>query len=144
MSAARLFNDLPTQSGPNVNLAKARQAWGKSMPDWVLIFAEQCDRTSVRAAAERLRYSPSVGSQILSNSYQGRLDKVEAAVRGAFMGATVECPVLGELPLHKCLYHQGRKFASTNPTRVKLSRTCPTCPNFKKAQPASQPEGDPS
>lgn len=135
-----LFKDLPLQNGPNVNLAKARRAWGDAMPDWVLVFAEECDRTSVRATCDRLRYSPSVGSQILSKTYQGRFDKVEAAVRGAFLGSTVKCPVLGDLALDKCLYHQGRKFASTNPTRVKLSRTCPTCPHFKKAQSASQSE----
>ena len=135
-----LFKDLPTQNGPNINVAKARAAWGNAMPDWVLEFATQCDRSSVRDVARRLRYSPSVGSQILSNTYKGRNDKVEAAVRGAFMGSTVDCPILGELAVDKCLYHQGRKFEATNPTRVALSRTCPTCPNFKKAQPASDKE----
>jgi hypothetical protein len=136
----RLFKDLPQQAAPAPNLAKARAAWGDDIPDWMLIFASECDRTSVRAVAERLRYSPSVASQILSKTYAGRVDKVEAAVRGAFMGSTVQCPVLGELAVDKCLYHQGRKLAVTNPTRVMLSRTCPTCPNFKKAQPASQTE----
>jgi hypothetical protein len=135
-----LFKTLPHQPTPNGNVAKARKAWGDGLPDWVLTFAEHCDRTSVRAVAERINYSPSVGSQILSRSYAGRLDKVEAAVRGAFMGSTVRCPVLGELAVDKCLYNQGRKFAATNPTRVRLSRTCPTCPHFKKAQPASPSE----
>lgn len=139
---ARLFKHLPQQSGPNVNVAKARAAWGQDMPDWVLIFATECDRGSVRSVADRIGYSPSVASQILSKTYLGRVDKIEAAVRGAFMGLTVVCPVLGELAVDKCLYHQGRKFAPTNPMRVRLHRTCPTCPHFKKAQPASQPEGE--
>lgn len=140
----RLFKDLPKQSGPNVNVAKARACWGNDLPDWLLIFATECDRTSIRAASERIGYSHSVCSQILSKSYPGRVDKVEAAVRGAFMGLTVICPVLGELAVDKCLYHQGRKFAPTNPMRVRLHRTCPTCPHFKKAQPASQSEGEKS
>ena len=134
---ARLFKDLPLQAGPNVNVAKARAAWGEDLPDWVLTFAGECDRTSVRAACDRMGYSPSVGSQVLSNTYKGRLDKIAGAVRGAFMGSTVPCPVLGELAVDRCLYHQGRKLAVTNPTRVLLSRTCPTCPHFKKAKPAS-------
>ncbi len=140
----RLFDDLPQQSGPKVNVTKARACWGDEIPDWVLVFAEWCDETSVRSTVDRIGYSPSVGSQILSKSYKGRLDKVEAAVRGAFMGTTVACPVLGELALDKCLYHQVRKFAPTNPTRVRLSRTCPTCKHFKKSKPASQPEGEQS
>jgi len=137
----RLFDDLPQQSSPKANVGKARASWGDDLPDWVLMFAERCDETSVRSTAQRIGYSPSVGSQILSKSYNGRLDKVEAAVRGAFMGTTVPCPVLGDLAVDKCLYHQARAFAPTNPTRVRLSRTCPTCPHFKKSKPASQPEG---
>ena len=137
---ARLFKSLPIQATPKANVAKARAAWGNELPDWVLMFADQCDRSSVRAVCDRIRYSHSVGSQILSKTYQGRLDKVEAAIRGGFMGATVQCPVLGELTLDKCLYHQGRKFAPTNPVRVALSRACPACPNFKKAQSAPQAE----
>lgn len=137
--SAQLFK-LPPQPAPNINVLKAREAWGDEIPDWVLVFASQCDKASVRAVCDRIRYSHSVGSQILSNTYKGRIDKVEAAVRGAFMGSTVECPVLGELAVDKCLYHQGRKFASTNPMRVMLSRACPTCPNCMKAQPASDKE----
>lgn len=136
----RLFKHLPQQPAPAAWVQKARTAWGDDMPDWVLVFADQCDHDGVSSTASRIGYSPSVGSQVLSKTYRGRLDKIEAAVRGAFMGATVQCPVLGELAHDKCLYHQGRKFAPTNPTRVALSRTCPTCPHFKKAQPASQPE----
>jgi len=142
--SGRLFDDLPSQPNPKANVTKAKAAWGDDIPDWVLIFAEQCDEVSVRGTADRIGYSPSVGSQILSNSYKGRLDKVEGAVRGAFMGTTVACPVLGELAVDKCLYHQARTFAPTNPTRVRLSRTCPTCKHFKKSKPASQPEGEKS
>lgn len=142
--SGRLFDELPQQPSPRANVLKARTAWGDDLPDWVLMFAERCDETSVRSTAQRIGYSPSVGSQILSKSYAGRLDKVEAAVRGAFMGTTVPCPVLGDLAVDKCLYHQARAFAPTNPTRVRLSRTCPTCPHFKKSKPASQPEGDKS
>ena len=149
--SAGLFESLPKQPSPQPNVAKARGAWGDDLPDWVLVFASECDRTSVRVVSKRIGYSPSVGSQILSKSYLGRVDKIAAAVRGAFMGNTVQCPVLGELAVDKCLYHQGRKLAVTNPTRVLLSRTCPTCPHFKKAKPASSGpvngadhEGDPS
>lgn len=134
-----LFDKLPRQPAPDSNVAKARRAWGDHIPDWVLIFAEQCDQDNMRNVASRIGYSHSVASQVLSKTYLGRIDKIEAAVSGAFMGAIVNCPVLGELATDQCLYHQGRKFAPTNPTRVQLHRACPKCPNFKKPQ-AAQPE----
>lgn len=110
----------------------ARAAWGEGMPDWVLALAEACDLLEQRGAAQRIGMSGSVVNETLRNKYKGRLDRVEERVRGALMGKTVDCPVLGaDLPRNRCLELQARKFAATNPDRVLLHRTCPTCPNFR-------------
>lgn len=107
--------------------AIARDAWGATMPDWVAILAEECDRTSAAAVCARIKYSPPVLSEVLRGKYKGALGKVEAKVRGAFMGATVDCPVLGEIGRDHCLEEQKRRHIGTSAIRTKLTRACPRC-----------------
>lgn len=115
------------------SLDRARAAWGKSIPDWIAVLAEQCDASSQGAVAKRLRNSPAVVNQVLGKVYKGRVDLVEQRVRGEFMKAVVMCPVLGEISTSDCIDNQTQKFRPTNPLRVQLRRTCPTCPNRKDA-----------
>lgn len=109
-----------------------------SESDWVAALRSEVENTSQKAAARRIGYSPSVVSQVLKGIYGGEnggdLEAVEESVRGAIMGATVECPVIGEIPRNRCIEHQRRtsNFAATNPTRVQLHRTCPVCPNRRQ------------
>lgn len=81
------------------------------------------------ATARQIGYSPTVVSQVLAGKYKGDLTRVQRAVEGALMHATVDCPVLGDLPLQKCIEHQRAPKRYTNPMRVQLARACPTCPN---------------
>lgn len=99
--------------------------------DWVAALRAEAQRTSITAAAKVIGYSPAVVSQVLQGRYPGDLRRVEQAVSGAFMGATVECPVIGELARNRCVEYQRRAsdFAATNPLRVALSRACARCPN---------------
>jgi DNA-binding transcriptional regulator YdaS (Cro superfamily) len=101
------------------------------MSDWIQALRVECERTSQGHAAALIGYSPAVVNQVLKGSYRGDLRRVEDAVRGALLGATVDCPVIGEIPRHRCIDHQRRAgtFAATNPLRVTLSLTCPDCPN---------------
>lgn len=101
-----------------------RESWGEEAPDWVLVLAEQCDRTSQKKAGGDIHYSSAVVNQVLKRRYTGDLSAVEKAVRGAFLNATVACPILGELPLHRCLQHQRAKFSATNQMRVRLYKMC--------------------
>jgi hypothetical protein len=94
---------------------------------WITVLAEACRAQTQASVAKRIGYSAAVVSQVLKGNYKGDLTRVQQAVEGALMGATVNCPVIGELPRNVCLEYQRREFASTNPTRVQLSRTCPTC-----------------
>lgn len=102
--------------------------------DWKDILALECQRTSQSAAAKRIGYSAAVVSQVLKGTYKGDENRVQQAVRGALMGLTVHCPVIGELRRDVCLEYQRREFAATNPLRVTLSRTCPGCRHYVGAR----------
>lgn len=108
-------------------------AYWKDTPVWVLALAEECDaRKSQAKVGLRIGYSAAVVNQVLSHSYKGDLSKVEAAVRGAFMGETVECPVVGPIGRDRCLSHQRAPLAATNPQRVRLYRACRNgCPHSR-------------
>ena len=114
-----------------LNLVRARAAWNDDKtPDWIVALAGACDLSKSQGqVAERLGISAAAVNQVLGNSYKGRLDRIEQRVRGELMRKTVACPVLGEISTRDCLDHQARKFRATNPLRVRLHQTCPTCPN---------------
>lgn len=104
------------------------------MSDWIDAMRTECQRTSQRHVAQLIGYSPATVSQVLNGTYNGDLSSIEQAVRGALMGATVECPVIGEIPRNRCIDHQRRagKFAATNPLRVQLHHQCPLCPHANR------------
>jgi hypothetical protein len=94
------------------------------MTDWIDILRARCAETSQARVADKIGYSPAVISTVLKGTYAGDLTAVEKAVRGAFMGATVDCPVLGAIASNRCLEEQRKPFAATNPHRVTLYRAC--------------------
>ncbi len=101
-----------------------QESWSDAAPNWVLVLAQICDRTSQRKAAEAIRYSAGVVNGVLKNSYAGNLNAVQKAVEGAFMKQTVDCPVLQQLPAHKCIEIQRRKLVATSTQNVRLWRAC--------------------
>ena len=107
--------------------------------NWHERLREECARTSQARVAERIGYSPAVVNQVLNGGYKGDLRAVQKAVEGAFMGATVDCPVLGMIASDQCLREQKREYAATNPGRVRLWKACRgECPHSrvgKEAQP---------
>lgn len=106
------------------NLDAARGAWGEP-PDWIVALATAADRTTQRDAAARIGYGQTVVNQVLRRNYRGRYDKVEAAVRGALLGATVHCPGYGtEISRAFCLGEQRQPFAASSPTRVRVYFAC--------------------
>ncbi len=111
------------------NLERARAAWGKIPPDWIVVLASECDASTQEKVGKRLGISGSAVNQALGNVYKGRMDRVEACVRGEYMKAVVGCPVLGEISTRDCIANQTRKFRPTNPLTVALRRACPACPN---------------
>lgn len=93
-------------------------------PRWLKELRDRCAATSQRQVADLLRVSPAMINQALKGKYPGDISKLERAVRGAFLGDTVSCPVLGELETNKCLAYQREKLSAVNPMRVQLYRQC--------------------
>lgn len=111
-------------------VAKARGAWGAALPAWVIALAEHCNRTSATSAAKKLGYSTAVVSHVIANTYAGDLGRVAEKAKGAFMGATVRCPVLGDIRRDRCLDEQQKKFTGSSSIRSKLYRACRSgCPH---------------
>ncbi|PCJ57874.1 MAG: transcriptional regulator [Rhodospirillaceae bacterium] len=108
----------------SISRDSAQAAWGKRLPDWVLVLAEECDRTSQSRAAIRIGYTAGTINAVLKHSYKGDLGAVEQAARGSLMGATVECPVDGEITTDKCIANQRQKFTATSNRRIRLWRAC--------------------
>lgn len=105
-------------------------------PDWITVLDNQCKARTQSAVADELGYSPTVISQVLKGNYSGDNTKVEAKVRGMYMGAMVQCHIVGgAIPRNRCIEQQGRPFAATNPLRVQLYHACPTCKNNTKPKP---------
>lgn len=119
---------------PSAMLAKAVAAWGEDLPLWVRVLAEECDRTTARAAAARIGYSAGLVSNVLANKYGGDMQAVELKVRGALMSATVGCPLLGDLATDICLDHQRSPWSARNPQSALLYRACRSgCPHSRIA-----------
>lgn len=124
----------PSPSRPNRTdyVANARAAWGADMPTEVLQLALEANRTSGAAAAKTIGYSGAVVTQLVGRKYPGDIAAVFARIRGALMGETVACPVLGEIQRDQCLDEQKRPFSATNSTRARLWHACQRCPNNRQ------------
>jgi DNA-binding transcriptional regulator YdaS (Cro superfamily) len=101
---------------------------------WIVALRTAAADGQQRAAAKRIGYSAAVVSQVLSGSYKGDWKAVQQAVEGALLGATVDCPVAGDIPRNRCLEHQRSEATAASPMSVELAQTCPTCVNRKEAQ----------
>lgn len=95
--------------------------------DWVEVLADQCAQTSQSAVARELAVSPALINQVLKGAYRGNVERVRDLVEGYYCGASVPCPVLGDVTRDVCRHHQERPFAATNPQRVRLYRACRGC-----------------
>lgn len=110
--------------------AKVRITWAPEPPQWVTVLAAEATRHGAATVAKKLGYSGSVVSQVFSNTYhKGDLARFEAVVRGAYMGATVICPVLREIGTDRCRDQQKRPFSSSSPMAARLYEACRTCSN---------------
>lgn len=96
-------------------------------PRWIEELTKQCSTLGRAKVSEKIGYGKTVISQVLNDKYPGNLEEVEKAVRGAFMGDTVMCPILDEIGLNLCQQYHKNKPSTVNPTRVRLARTCPNC-----------------
>jgi len=115
---------------------RARAAWGEGMPAEIEALALACRQSTSRAVARRLGYSDAVVSHALARSYPGDLQKLFVTIRGALMGETVECPIVGEITTDQCLDNQRKPFSTANPARARLFRACRRCSHRQQKDPA--------
>ncbi|MGE4264255.1 MAG: hypothetical protein AB7E46_07270 [Desulfovibrio sp.] len=111
----------------------ARAAWAEfgGCPEWIIALAEECDRASQRTVAARIGYSAGAVNQVLAAKYKAPLRNIEKAVRGAFLSATVLCPVVGELAADRCLDQQKKPWSSS-PLRLRMFKACRSgCPHSR-------------
>ena len=134
MSTAVNLNTPSKGSKKTDFLANARAAWGAALPDWVEVLAEAANAHTATEVARRIAYSTAVVSSVCSGKYAGDLGRVEAKVRGVFMGDVVACPVLDEIPRDVCLAEQKKRFFGTSSIRTKLYRACPACAHSRQRQ----------
>lgn len=102
----------------------------ESEPLWTQRLREECAKTSQAKVAKVIHYSSTAVNQVLKGKYPGDMQAFEKAVRGAYLGETINCPILGELETNICQHHKRQPYANTNSTRVALYRACNrTCPH---------------
>ncbi|WDR00721.1 transcriptional regulator [Devosia sp. J2-20] len=111
---------------------KATEAFDGNPPEWIVALAARADLTGLDGAAEAIGYSGSLVSTVLRNIYKGDVGRVEEKVRGALLGLTVDCPVIGEMSRHTCLDWQGKPKAATSALRMRMYHACRNnCPHFR-------------
>lgn len=115
----------------SATVKKATDAWG-APPDWIMVLAEECDKSSQSKVAKALGASSTVVSRVLANAYPGDVGKIEALVRGHYMAATVECPVLTEISRQRCIAEQAKPLTFQNPIRRRVYDACRDgCPHSR-------------
>lgn len=123
---------------------KAAGAWGQGLSDEVRELATYADANSAAAAAKLIGYSPAVVSCVFAATYKGDMPAVIERIRGALLGHTVVCPVLGEIGRNLCIVEQGRPFATSNSARARVYRACRSgCPNSRLRPEGASRSGQP-
>lgn len=75
--------------------------------EWLKVLDKECERTSQKQVADRLGkgISSTMINQALKGIYpsQKGLDRLQEKVEGAYMGKTVNCPVLDQITRDICI-----------------------------------------
>lgn len=90
---------------------------------WLAILRQQVKDQGQRKVADAMGVSTTVISQVCNEKYPGDMQRIQALVESVFLSKTVQCPVLGEIPWHKCHRHQQNEHTS-NPQKLRLYRAC--------------------
>lgn len=107
---------------------------------WLDVLRQQVEARSQGRVADELGVSKTQISQVLNGKYPADPADLRRKVEGHYMKVTVECPVLGTIPVHECKAHQKAEFGAHNPLRVRLYRACRAgCPNSKLEATARTP-----
>ena len=99
-------------------------------PDAMKLLNEKVNTIGQVKVARLLGYSSgSIVSQVQSGTYNnGNTEVFMNKVIEVFGGLSVDCPVLGEIPLRQCAQERKKPFSLANSQRVELSKKCSKCP----------------
>lgn len=97
------------------------------MPDAMKLLTEKVNEIGQAEVARRLGKSAAAISQILSGKYAAAPDEILKRVIEVFGGISVDCPVLGDIPLSQCAAERKKPFAATSHQRVALWKACQKC-----------------
>lgn len=95
--------------------------------NWQELLEKAIAETNQASVARRLGYSSSALSQARSGTYKGSTVNLAQKVIEVYGNETVECPVLGQIPLSRCAEERVRPFSTANPERVRLFGACGNC-----------------
>jgi hypothetical protein len=110
------------------------------MIKWLEVLRQQVGEHGQPTVARMLGVSTACVSQVVNEKYPGDMARIEQLVSGVFLQKCVNCPVLGELPLHECMKHQARKGVSSNPVYMHLHKACRSgCPNSSLTERLKRP-----
>lgn len=103
---------------------KAEAGWEGNVPDWIAVLADLTEAHGLKQISIRVGVSKATISQAISNTYRADLATVQKKVRGALMGETITCPVLGEIGADTCLDWQAKPRVITNAMRSRVYHAC--------------------
>lgn len=95
--------------------------------DLMTLLNDKVAASSQANVARLLGISDSAISQLRGGTYKGAPDAILQRVREVFGDETVNCPILGDIPLGRCAEKRKLPFAATNPQRVALWKACQKC-----------------
>lgn len=91
---------------------------------WLDELKRQVEASSLKIVADKLDISKATVSLLINKKYPADTGKMQKLVEGVFMGHTVNCPILGEIPKHKCAAHQNNKTPGNRPQAIQLWKAC--------------------
>jgi hypothetical protein len=99
------------------------------MDNWFRILNHKCEEFGRTQVCSDIDISKSTLSLVLAKKYPGNLERIAEKVQRAYETSSVTCPVLDDITIARCETERSRPFTSSNPIRVRLFRTCATCPH---------------
>ncbi|WP_413672289.1 hypothetical protein ACEN9H_23515 [Massilia cellulosiltytica] len=107
-----------------------------SEPRWLSLMHEEAKRTNKQALADRLGYSRTTVSLVMSGTYPGNTDKIAAkAIEVLEPVLVLDCPYLGvQLPKEQCVEYATQRAPTHHPTKMAHWRACQQCQNNCKGK----------
>lgn len=96
-------------------------------PDAMKLLNDKVAELGQAEVARRLDVSAPAISQLRSGTYRANPDNILKRVVEVFGGLSVDCPVLGDIPLARCAEERKKPFTTANHQAVQLWRACQDC-----------------